>query len=232
MLIVCPSCLSAYRMPSRARDAAAMRCAQCSKVFEAVPLPSLQPHGSGSQEVMAALPGTRADPLPRSSRVRPLPDPDETTRFRIAPTAVAAVVLLAAGMGGIAWRTPLAAAVPATAPLFAAIGLPVTGSLSIGPVVTALADDGPTRVLTLSGTIRNTNKHGADVPNIRIVVRDEAEQSVYSWVAPGPQPRLGPGEAVEFHSRLVSPPVNGHDLVVSFADRADGATAAEVRATP
>lgn len=232
MLIVCPACLSAYRMPSQARDAAALRCAQCGKVFEAVPVPPLQPHGSGSQDVMAALPGTRADLLPRSRPVRPLPTPDAATGFRIAPAAIVAVVLLAAGMGGIAWRAPIARALPATAPLFAAIGLPANGNLSLGPVVTALADDGPTRVLTLSATIRNTDKHGADVPNIRIVVRDEAEQSVYSWVAPGPQPRLGPGEAVEFRSRLVSPPVNGHDLVVSFADRTDGATATEVKATP
>ena len=132
-------------------------------------------------------------------------------------------------MAGIAYRARIAAIAPAAAPLFAAIGLPaVPPSLTLGTVETALADEGANKVLTLEGTIRNPGGTEAAVPNLRIVVRDDAEQSLYSWTTPAPRARLAPGEAMDFRSRLVSPPPAGHDIVVSFAGQAEAAAPARV----
>lgn len=233
MLIVCPSCLSAYRMPPEAIGAGAtsVRCAQCSGVFSpaaAVPAPRLD------RSLMASLrPTTPRDILPATRPVRSLPAPAQDVSPRRTGTGVMALLAvgLGLGMGAVAWRAQLMHLLPASAPLFSALGMTAAPSgLSLGSIETALADEGATRVLTLEGEITNARQTASDVPNLRIVVRDASEQAVYSWVTPSPRARIGPGETLPFRSRLVSPPPNGHDLVVSFADRTDGGAPAEVKA--
>ncbi len=144
--------------------------------------------------------------------------------------AAGLALLVASSMATIAQRRAIVTVLPESAPLFAAIGLPATvPDLVLGGVASTLADDGPARVLTLEGKITNERGTEAEVPNLRIVVRDDDQQSIYSWVAPAPRSHLGAGELVEFSSRLVSPPANGHDLVVSFAAGTDGGTATKVK---
>lgn len=176
-----------------------------------------------------ALPSPPAGLLlqPAGRRVRQIasPEPAGRTMSGTASAAFGALLSLAAAMTAVAERDRVAAVVPLTAPLFAAMGLPVSAAgLSLGGLETTLGDEGSTKVLTLQGQITNRRSLEATVPNLRIVVRDETGQSLYTWTAPPPHARLGPGEVVDFRSRLVSPPGNGHDVVVSFADRSGGAT--------
>lgn len=44
------------------------------------------------------------------------------------------------------------------------------------------------------GTITNVGRESRRVPSILIVMRDEREKVVYSWVLAPPQPSLAPGE--------------------------------------
>lgn len=222
MLIVCPSCLSAYRMPAAAvrRTPAAVRCAECGNIFEPVEMqsvlatvPSDDP-GSMIAGSAPALPAQRTvRSLPQSARRSP-------TRWRALPAVLAAALTVALLSFACLERDRLVQLLPETAPVFAALHLPVAG-LQLGRVETALGDEGPVKVLTLETSITNTRSTDVRLPNVKIVVRDDTEQSLYSWTAPAPRERLGPGEAVAFRSRLVSPPPNGHDLVVSFADFVD-----------
>lgn len=165
---------------------------------------------------------------PRPARQMASPEPPVAAQ-RGAGSAVLGVLLcLGMGMVAIAHRERIAAIVPQTTPIFAAIGLPIADlGLSLGEVETTLGDEGSTKVLTLQAHITNRQKTGATVPNLRIVVRDDSAQILYTWTAPSPRAQLGPGEVVDFRSRLVSPPLNGHDVVVSFADRS-----ADVTGTP
>lgn len=152
-------------------------------------------------------------------------EPPVSARCGAGSAVLGALIFLGTAMIAIAQREHVAVIAPQTATIFAAIGLPVAdGDLSLGEVETALSDEGSTKVLTLQGHITNRQKTEATVPNLRIVVRDETAQNLYTWTAPSPRARLGPGEVVDFRSRLVSPPLNGHDVVVSFADRNTDAT--------
>ena len=235
MLIVCPSCVSTYRMPPDAirRQVTAIRCAQCGGIFQpatsvpAAAAPAWAPDGVA----VAVLPAPRGLlPGVRAARPRPHARAAENPRSRGMIAAAALAMLLATGMAAVAQRGQIVALFPAGEAAFAAMGLPaLPPELVLGGVTSALGAEGPAKVLTLQGTITNSRDTIADVPNLRIVVRDAAEQSLYSWVAPAPKARLAPGETMDFSSRLVSPPVNGHDLLVSFADRTDGAAPAKVK---
>ena len=233
MLIVCPACLSAYRLPAaaQAKPLAAARCAQCGKVFqaaEALSAPAMIPSGSP----IASLP-RQVPLLPAQRPARFLPDPAPRTSVAGKRTGLLVAAAAVAVFACCAWsgRTRLAQVFPASAPIFAALGFAPSG-LSLGEVSTTLSDEGPVKVLTMQTSITNTRATEARLPNMRLVVRDGAEQSLYSWTAPAPRAKLGPGEAIAFSSRLVSPPPNGHDLVVSFADGSDGLAAIEHETGP
>lgn len=162
---------------------------------------------------------------PRSRQQITHLEPPVPIRHCTGTTVPVTLLLLGLAMAGVAERERIALIVPQTAPFFASIGLPVSDGLSLGEIETSLSDEGPTKVLTLRGHITNRQSTEAIAPNLLIVVRDESAQTLYTWTAPAPRTQLAPGEVVDFRSRLVSPPLNGHDVVVRFADRSDGMTA-------
>lgn len=234
MLIVCPSCISTYRMPSDAvrGQFSTVRCAQCGGVFrpESAGASALL-HGVTHDGSVAALLGPPGGHLPgaRASRVPPASNVAVRARNMGARVGSLVAVLIVAGMALVAERARVVGLIPGAETSYAAIGLPARpAELVLGGVSSALAEEGPAKVLTLQGTITNSRDRTVDVPNLRIVVRDAVEQKLYSWVAPAPRSRLAPGETTGFSSRLVSPPSNGHDLVVSFADPVAGAAAVKV----
>ena len=229
MLIVCPNCVSSYRVnPDILRlSQGVVRCAQCRRSWslaedghEAWAFDGERPVPQSEASAGKLTAGARAlDAQPHAAkppRARRVADTEQSSPVR----AVAAVLLLLALMtGAIGWRRPIVHAAPALAPIYALVGLQANeSSLTLQDVKTAMVREGTTPVLTLEGTIENGRKTVARVPNIRIVVRDQAEQSVYTWTAAAPKTSLAPGETVTFKSRLVAPPGNGHDLEVGFAD--------------
>ena len=59
------------------------------------------------------------------------------------------------------------------------------------------------------------------MPRLRFGIRNAAGYEIYSWTAITARKVLGPGEAIEFRSRLASPPAEGRDVAVRFFNRRD-----------
>jgi predicted Zn finger-like uncharacterized protein len=138
------------------------------------------------------------------------------------------LVLFAFNVALIGARNDLVRYLPQTASLFAAIGLPVNlRNLKFDMVkITKETTDGVS-ILVIEGMIVNTANKPTDVPRLRFSARNEAGRDVYTWTMQPARLVLGPGESMEFHSRLAAPPSDARDVMVRFFTAQDAATGAK-----
>ena len=198
MLIVCPACVSSYKVEPTAMAGAGtpLRCAHCRQLLKA-PVP-------------AAVP-----PLGLASPTMPTSEPDQEGS---ALRGIAAVCLALVTMSGaLFWREPIARAVPGAAGLYRIAGLrPDSAQPVVSDLKTVLTPDG----LKIEGTLANPSSTRVVLPRLHLTLRDAADDTLASWSAAPPKASLAPGETVTFSSHLDKPPPAGHDLAVSFsADR-------------
>jgi hypothetical protein len=135
---------------------------------------------------------------------------------------LAILALLALDTALIAWRVDVVRVAPQTAKLYAAIGLPVNvRGLAFSDVTTTTETQDGVQVLLVEGTIASVSKGMVEIPRLRFAVRNAAGQDVYAWTTLPERSMLAPGETLAFHSRLASPPPDGHDVLVRFFNRRD-----------
>ena len=136
------------------------------------------------------------------------------------------LVLFAVNVALIGARNEVVRYLPQTASLFAAIGLPVNlRHLNFENVhISKELQDG-VNILVVEGTIVSTASKPVAVPRLRFAARDAAGQEVYVWTALPSRSILGPGERLEFHSRLASPPADAKNVLVRFFNAQDAAAA-------
>jgi predicted Zn finger-like uncharacterized protein len=122
----------------------------------------------------------------------------------------------------VGWRDEFVRVMPQTASFYSMLGLNVNlrGMAFDGVGTTTEQNDG-VPVLLVEGNIVNDSRKMEDVPRLKFAVRNASGQEVYSWTVAPPRSALSPGEAVAFHSRLASPPVEAHDILVRFVTRRD-----------
>lgn len=133
----------------------------------------------------------------------------------LAVTALAAV--LATGVG---LRKSVVAAVPETAGLFAALGVPVNlRGLELKDVKSGVFTESSVELLVVQGEISNPTSKPKDVPPLLFTVRDAKGMPVYSWSASADIRTLEPGGKATFRRRLASPPAEGMDVLVRFAGK-------------
>jgi hypothetical protein len=67
------------------------------------------------------------------------------------------------------------------------------------------------------------NKAGGlvEVPRLKLLFRNTAEQVVYSWTAAPPSHRWPPGQTIAFARWLASPSARSSDVLVRFRNRGD-----------
>lgn len=136
------------------------------------------------------------------------------------PTVILSLLTLIGAI--LAWRAEVVQAMPQTASLFAAIGLPVNlRGLVFTDVKTMKEMQDGVPVLVVEGAIANVTTRPTDVPRLRLAMRDAAGLEVYTWTAQPPSPTLAGGETQPFHTRLASPPAEGRDVLVRFLTRRD-----------
>jgi hypothetical protein len=58
-----------------------------------------------------------------------------------------------------------------------------------------------------------------EVPRLKLLLRNTAEQEVCSWTAAPPSDRLPPRQTIAFASRLASPSAGSSDVPVRFLNR-------------
>jgi predicted Zn finger-like uncharacterized protein len=214
MFIACRSCSASYHIPDEilGDDACQFRCARCGRSWELSARPTL----AGS------LVADR-DPTPfRPAFVRPRRG-ETSARFvrRIAaPLAFAAA--LAVAMAAVAARERVVAALPATAGLYSAIGLPVNLSgLAIADVSAHLGEGADKTLLSVEGSLVNLRPRETSAPDLRIALRGADGRELYVWTTRPPKDRLAAGERAHFVARLAAPPPGVVDALVKFVAPGD-----------
>jgi hypothetical protein len=135
---------------------------------------------------------------------------------------VVIALLLAVNASVLGWRSDVVRAMPQTASLFAAIGLPVNlrGLAFVDVKTTKEMHDG-VPVLLVQGTIANVSRQPHDVGRLRFAMRNSAGREIYTWTTLPARSALAPGESLPFQTRLASPPSEGREVVVRFFNRHD-----------
>jgi predicted Zn finger-like uncharacterized protein len=132
------------------------------------------------------------------------------------------LILLAANAGLLAWRADIVRLLPQTAPLYAAVGLPVNlRGLVFDNIHMSRTDQDGVDVLVVEGSIVNVTGRPVEVPRLRLAMRNEARHEIYAWTALPSRSILAPGDALPFRSRLASPPADGREVKVRFFTRRD-----------
>jgi hypothetical protein len=107
---------------------------------------------------------------------------------------------------------------PATAPVYAALGLPVNlRQMDFENVASRLQDEDGRQILVVEGEIRNLADTARSAPRMRLAVLDAAGTEIYSWTAAAQKSRLNAGEKATFRARLAAPPPQGREVKVRFA---------------
>jgi hypothetical protein len=136
--------------------------------------------------------------------------------------ATMVLALLAVIAAILAWRAEVVRAMPQTASLFAKIGLPVNlRGLAFEDVKVERDATEGVPVLIVQGAVANSARRRVEVPRLRFSLLDARGLEVYNWTALPGRASLGPGESVEFRTRLASPPAEGRDVQIRFFTRKD-----------
>jgi hypothetical protein len=134
------------------------------------------------------------------------------------------LVLFAFNVALVGARSEVVRYLPQTASLFAAIGLPVNlRNLKFENVRISKEGESGINMLIVEGTIVSTASKPTEVPRLRFAARNATGQEVYTWTALPSRSILGPGESLEFSSRLASPPADASDVMVRFFNAQDAA---------
>lgn len=147
---------------------------------------------------------------------------------KIPPAAAVPAILSILIIAAIVERKPIVRALPQTARLYAAIGLPVNlRGLAFQDVRSEIVTDRDQSILVVEGTIKAIAAGTTEIPPLQVSVRGAEGQDVYSWTAEAPVLMLKAGESTPFRARLVAPPAEGRDVVIRFAGRDPHANPAE-----
>jgi predicted Zn finger-like uncharacterized protein len=254
MLIVCPSCASEYIIdPAQiGTEGRTVRCAACRETFFVAGEPEITDEELAETEDYNAFLATQAWPEPepeisveatsgRSHEGETAPSARRRmpslglgrlmTGLRALPRGgvIAASLALLAG-GIVVGREPIVRAAPATARLYAAVKLPVNPTgLEFRGVRSELVVNGAEKLLVVEGEIVNVARRETGVPIIELSVRGAERLPLYSWTNDAPRKTLAAAESVRFKTRLASPPSEGREVVVRFA-QAPASSAVSARA--
>ena len=135
----------------------------------------------------------------------PHPEPERRgagTLTIVAAWALFLIIVAAAGVSTISFRNQIAGALPAAAPVYAAVGFPVDEApLALDDVSYALQGE-PPEVLTLNGRVTNVSNELIEMPDLKIRVRDEADETLVEDERFLGKAALLPGETMDFSVNL------------------------------
>jgi predicted Zn finger-like uncharacterized protein len=224
MILTCPECDTSYfvddlRIPRLGRMVKCTNCGNRWRAFQDRDLPESE---RPDDDVVFEPPSAPADDLevvpavPAPAKAKPAPEKKKTPlAVTIAAGVGVGLALLLAGV--ILAREQVVGLVPATAPAFAAIGLPVnTLGLVIEDVASKETFLAGRPVLAVTGAVRSVSKAAADAPPIRVSLLDKDGKPMASLVAEPLNGRIPPGAKRYFAVSLNDPPRGAHDLEVAF----------------
>jgi predicted Zn finger-like uncharacterized protein len=240
MILTCPECATSYfvddlRIP---RGGRMVKCTTCGNRWRAYQDRSLPERETPEEEMLVEGP---REPPSTADDLEFVAAPAAPTRKPakkkasvgvVVALSVAAVLALILG-GAVLFRQQVAGVIPSTAPIFAAIGLPVnTLGLVIEGVKSQPTFQAGRPVLSVTGAIRNANKVSTEAPPIRISLLGKDGKPVAGILAQPLNAKIPPGATRYFAVSLPDPPAGARELDVAFEPRAGGAAAAKDHAAP
>ena len=147
---------------------------------------------------------------------------DQSSRRRPGGALAAAFVLVGlviAGTTAIVARAAIVSTAPATAAVYAGVGLRVNlRGLMIADVRATVTQPSEGQgELLITGEIANLRDSETRAPNLRLALRGEDGRALYIWTTRPPKTSLGARERVPFRARLAAPPAGVREVLVKFA---------------
>jgi len=242
MILTCPECATRYAVAdgSVGPEGRTVRCTHCGASWRArsdeVLELSAAPPPARAAEPHAFSPDTPGEALPRAYRER-VEAKKQATRAAVTGVvaAVIGVILLALAVTAVVFRSSVVAAFPATAGVYAAIGLPVNVTGLVFEDVSAQPDLRDGRALVrVSGVIRNVTDRTLTPPPVRAALLDGRGRTLAVTLGRPDRSSIPAGETRQFQLFLSDPPSTASDVDVSFLLDARGrpATLEPARTVP
>lgn len=244
MLIVCPSCASSYSLtPEQLGAGRSLRCAKCRHTWHATPADALdEPLDAvaiGAAESDRAHDAAAEAEISHAEMIEPLVPAEQQPTKSLKPAAkpkhraakkprtpikvsaglAAAAVLVVVLGAGLGLRAKIVRILPQTAGLYAAIGMPVNlRGLEFSALRSELLVDKDKAVLLVEGEITGVAAQTTEIPKVTVSLRGPEGREIYAWTSDVGRAALAKGESTTFRARLASPPGEGRDVVVRFAE--------------
>jgi predicted Zn finger-like uncharacterized protein len=240
MILTCPECATSYfvdelKIPRLGRMVKCTNCGARWRAYQA----RAESDGEALEDDLL-VEGPARSPAPADDDLEfvaaPVPAkrksaPRKRSKGALIATGTVAALVVAGG-AIVLLRAQIAGMVPGTAPLFAAIGLPVnTLGLGIEGVVAKETFVAGRPVLAVTGAIRSTADEPAMAPPIRISLLDKAGKPLTSLVAEPLNAKVPPGAKRYFAVNLPDPPAGAHELEIAFDPGAGRTVAAGEKQT-
>ncbi|WP_296600710.1 DUF3426 domain-containing protein [Phenylobacterium sp.] len=241
MILTCPECATSYfvddlRIP---RGGRMVKCTTCGNRWRAFQDRSLAEREPPEEEMLVEGPREPQPPTeedidfvaaPATPSRKPAPEKKASPALVAGLTALA--VVTAALGAAVIFRQQVVGIAPATAPIFAAIGLPVN---TLGLVIEAKSQpafQAGRPVLSVTGSIRNVNKSPTEAPPMRISLLDRNGKAVGGMVAQPLNAKIPPGATRYFAVTLPDPPAGVRELDIAFEPASKGKAAPETHGEP
>ncbi len=137
-------------------------------------------------------------------------------RKRLVPVAAAACFVLLAG-SSVYFRSAISSYIPALAPVYSAIGLPVNllGIEFAGINLKQKYENG-FPVLSVEGEVINVSSRQRRIPDVRLTLKGPGGMEIYHWSINIGRTALEPEQRVKFTTRLASPPPEASKIEIRF----------------
>ncbi len=246
MILTCPDCTTRFLIKDDVigENGRSVRCSQCSSTWFVAADPdvlSLQEDQEFTDIRIhskddAASPIAPPEPAPYESA--PVPEQVDTppphkiirdkaelkkVRRRVFGVSmiwgVTLIILVAAALLVVIFRSQIVGTFPGTAPLYNAFGLQASASgLEIYDVETRYGDDEGVPVLFVNGKIKNHDIRARDLALVQLSFKNANGEVLASWVVQPRKTRLKPGETLNFISQYPNPPIDATRLAPSFVN--------------
>jgi predicted Zn finger-like uncharacterized protein len=239
MILTCPECATSYfvddlRIPRLGRM---VKCTSCGHRWRAHQERVEPERVPPEDDLLVEGPPVAAPPEDDlefvTAPVTPIRKPETKKKPSAAATIAAAVLagLVVVGGAVVLLRQQIAGMIPATAPMFAAIGLPVnTLGLVLEGVKSKPLLQGGRPVWSVTGAVRNVRDEPVAAPPIRLTLLDKAGKPVATLVADALNARVPPGAVRYFAITMPDPPAGAAELEIGFELPAEGAASHAVAA--
>jgi hypothetical protein len=138
---------------------------------------------------------------------------------RLAGWTALLLVVATCGLAMVHYRQTISIYWPQSASLYSAMGMPVnTRGVALTNVAYQQQFEDGQPVLSVTGKVVNVSNREQLVPEIRVVLMDDANRELYHWTFDVGVVSLQPGAESPFMTRLSSPPPEARNLNIRFAE--------------